>query len=125
MKRRFLGPIRKLKLDVVLAGRKRKCPFVTEYFVFDDIKAFLSDRIRERFLLCKDEFVLDAENADADLHRVGIASVFLLGHAEVAWTMQAESVVEARQSSGIASREGNNVEIATLKDQSGCNRFTV
>src|SRR5437764_13279553 len=110
---------------MVLAGWERECPFVTEYFVLDDIEAFRGDRIGERFLLREDKLVLGAENADADLHRVGIASIFLLGNAEVAWIMQAESVVQARHSAGIASRESDNVEIAPLKDQPGRNRLAI
>ncbi len=47
-------------------------------------------------MLREDELVLGAENADANLHRVGKASVFLLGHAEVARTTQTDRIVEAR-----------------------------
>src|SRR6202521_5349500 len=83
------------------------------------------DGSTEGCLLREDELVLGAENADADLHRVGIASVFLLGHAEVARIMQTEGIIEARQSAGIASREGNDVEIAALEDQPRSNLFAV
>src|SRR2546430_4690398 len=110
---------------MVLAGRERKGPFVTECFVLDDIKAFRGDRMRERFLLREDKLVLGAENANADLHRVGIASIFLLGHAEVARTVQSESIIETRQSMGIASRESDDVETAPLKDQPGCYRLAI
>src|SRR5437588_398977 len=88
---------------MILAGRERESPLVAEDLVFDGIESFLGDRIREGFLLREDELVLSAENADADLHSVGIAFVFLFGQAEVAGTMQAEGVVKTRQSAGIAN----------------------
>ena len=91
---------------------------VPEHFVFDGIEAFLGDCIGERFLLREDELVFGTENADADFHRVGIPSVFLLGHAEIARAMQTEGVVKARQSAGIASRKGNDIEIAAFENQS-------
>ncbi len=125
MEGRFLRPVRELKLEVILAGRERECPLVPEYFVLDGIEAFLGHGIREGFLLREYELVLGIENADADLHRVGITSVLFFGHAEVAGTMQAKGIVEARQAAGIASGEGNDVEIAALEDQPRGNRLAV
>src|SRR5207302_3222006 len=110
---------------MILAGRERESPLVAEDLVYDGIESLLGDRIREGFVLRADELVLSAENADADLHSVGIAFVFLFGQAEVAGTMQAEGVVKTRQSAGIASRKSNDFEIAALEDQPRCNRFAV
>ncbi len=118
MKGRFLRPVRELELETILAGRERERAFVAEHSIFDGVEALLGDRIRDGFLLREDEFVLGTKNTNADFHRVGIASVFLLSHAKVARTMQTDGIVEARQSPGIASGEGNNVEIAALEDQS-------
>ena len=86
MEGRFFGPVRELKFEAILTSRERERSLIPEDFVFDGIEAFLGDRIRDGFLLREDEFVLSAKNADADLHGVGIAFVFLLGQAEVAGT---------------------------------------
>jgi len=114
---RLFGPVRELKLEAILAGREGSRPLIPNSLSLIVSRRFLVMESASDFCLREDELVLGAENADADLHRVGIASVFLLGHAEVAWGTQTEGV--SRRVSPRESRagKGNDVEIAALEDQ--------
>src|SRR6266481_2705895 len=110
---------------MIFSWRERECPLVTEHLVFDGIEALFVNGIGDGFLLREDELVLGAENADTDFHGVGIVSVLLFRHGEVAGTMESQSIVKASESAGIASGKSNNIEIPALQDETGGNRFAV
>src|SRR5947208_13628182 len=105
MVRGFLGPVRKLEVQMIFSRRKGHSALITKDSVLNLFESGFRNGIREFFLLREDGPVVFPEHDYTHFDGIAVPPVRLRGHAQIPWMVKANRVVQSCKSARIAGRE--------------------